>query len=283
MLRVLSHEAMPKGPPCVLDIGFSLSPTGLYWVLGLTRALPVWLPQCHWAIVDDKEFPVDQPLATYLASTPDFADACTILERVRQDWRDTRDRIGFEACPNIFWPMDGRSDSVVPKNGDATLIDRLHILAAGLDNRVQERSQGPFAAADTLSDCARDTLALAAALREGQSVILSPLVDGASEPLLARHLDRAGIPCSRIAPSRLMGAFGDLLMPALLASGLAVRLASGRLRLAGLIVVAPGTLAATAMAEHLVEIDDDLEWDPTSNGNEAALWDDATAIWWELS
>jgi len=39
MLRVLSHEAMPKGPPCVLDIGFSLSPTGLYWVLGLTRPL----------------------------------------------------------------------------------------------------------------------------------------------------------------------------------------------------------------------------------------------------
>jgi hypothetical protein len=74
-----------------------------------------------------------------------------------------------------------------------------------------------------------------------------------------------------------------MLVPAMLASGLAVRLASGRLRLAGLFVVAPGALAASVMAEHLGEGDDDLGWDPTSNGNEAALWDDATAVWWELA
>ena len=72
-----------------------------------------------------------------------------------------------------------------------------------------------------------------------------------------------------------------MLVPAMLASGLAVRLASRRLRLAGLFVVAPGALAASVMAEHLAEGDDDLCWDPTSNGNEAACWDDATAVWWE--
>ena len=72
-----------------------------------------------------------------------------------------------------------------------------------------------------------------------------------------------------------------MLVPAMLASGLAVRLASRRLRLAGLFVVAPGALAASVMAEHLTEGDDDLCWDPTSNGNEAACWDDATAVWWE--
>jgi hypothetical protein len=281
MLWVPTPEPSQKGASCVVDVGLSLAPTGLYWVLGLARAVPVYLPQCHFAIIDDKEFPIDERLATHLSGAPDFTDAVAILARVRHDWREARDRIGFESYPNLYWPMDGRSDSVLPKDGDTSLVDRLHILAAGLDNRIQERSNEKLASADALSDCARDTLALAAAFRDRRPIILAPLPDEGGEPLIAAHLARASIPCSQVTRSRFTEAVGSMLVPAMLASGLAVRLASRRLRLAGLFVVAPGALAASVMAEHLAEGDDDLCWDPTSNGNEAACWDDATAVWWE--
>jgi hypothetical protein len=271
-----------NAPPCVLDVGLSLAPTGLYWVLGLARTVPVFLPQCHWAIVDDKDFPIDERLAAHLSGAADFRDANAILARVRNDWREARDSIGFESCPNVYWPMDGRSDSVLPKDGDSTLVDRLHILAAGLDNRIQGRFAPALGAADALSDCARDTLSLAAALRDDQPIILSPLPDD-GEPLLAEHLGRAGIPCSRATQSRFMEAAAAGLVPAMLASGLAVRLASRRLRLAGIFIVVPGALAANTIAVRMSESDDDLGWDPTSNGNEAALWDEATAVWWELA
>jgi hypothetical protein len=279
MLWVPPQEPSPKGPSCVIDVGLSLAPTGLYSVLRLVRAVPVYLPQCHFAIVEDKEFPIDEKLATYLTGAPDFADASAILARVRHDWREARDRIGFESYPNLYWPMDGRSESVLPKDGDTSLVDRLHILAAGLDNRINEQSNGKLASANALSDCARDTLALAAAFRDRQPIILAPLPNEGGEPLVAEHLARAGIQCSQIARSRFTEAVGSMLFPAMLAS----RTASGRLRLAGLFIVAPGALAASVMAEHLQEGDDDLGWDPTSNGNEAALWEYAQAGWCELA
>ena len=284
MLWVPPQEPSPKGPSCVIDVGLSLAPTGLYSVLGLARAVPVYLPQCHFAIVEDKEFPIDEQLATYLAGAPDFADASAILARVRHDWREARDRIGFESYPNLYWPMDGRSDSVLPKDGDTSLIDRLHILAAGLDNRIEERSDGKLASADALSDCARDTLALAAAFRDRQPIILAPLPDDGGEPLLAGHLAQCRNPVLASRPlalhrgGRIDARAGDARErargPSRQPAPEARRVCSSSPR---------GRSPRALMAEHLGESDDDLGWDPTSNGNEAALWDDATAVWWELA
>ena len=41
MLVAPARDALPKGPSCVVDVGLSLAPTGLYWMLGLARAVPV--------------------------------------------------------------------------------------------------------------------------------------------------------------------------------------------------------------------------------------------------
>ena len=116
MLWVPTPEPSQKGASCVVDVGLSLAPTGLYWVLGLARAVPVYLPQCHFAIIDDKEFPIDERLATHLSGAPDFADAVAILARVRHDWREARDRIGFESYPKSLL-AHGRTQRLRPAEG----------------------------------------------------------------------------------------------------------------------------------------------------------------------
>jgi hypothetical protein len=277
---VSPQHAVLKGQPYVLDVGLSLAPTGLYWALALAHEGPVWVPHCHWSIVLDKEFPISAGLATYLAGVANVDEATAILGRVRNEWREALDRIGLESLPNFFWPMDGRLDSVVPKDGDATLVDRVHILAAGLDSRLGNGAEGGNGGADALCDCARDTLALAAALGDRRPVVLSRLARDEPAPLLLERLKKADVPCAKLTAPRLLEAVHASLCPAMLGSGLAVPLASGGLRLAALLVVAPGALNAGILSAMMA--DDDLEWHPDAHGCEAALWNDAAAIWWEV-
>jgi hypothetical protein len=61
---------------------------------------------------------------------------------------------------------------------------------------------------------------------------------------------------------------------------MAVALANGRLRLAGLLLAAPGALAAASLAEDMVE--DSLELNSTADRGEAGLWNGTEAGWVNL-
>lgn len=280
MLWVPPEDAMGKRPPCVLDVAISLMPAGLFWALGLSRVLPIWLPQCHWAIVDDAAFLADEHLVTYLAGSSDYATATTTVARVREDWRRARDDLALESCPGLFWPADGRRESIVPKDNDGSFVDRFHVLAAGLDARRDGAE--PRGTPNTLADCARDTLALAVALGDRRSIILTPLGPDGARPALADHLATARIECRQLTEPAWIEPLRTAVLPALFASGLAVPLAGRQLRLAGLSITAPGTLAAASVAATMASDLDFLELDAAADQGEAALWDGASAIWWEL-
>jgi hypothetical protein len=279
MLWRTAEDTLQKGPPCVLDVALSLAPAGLYWTLGLAQILPVWLPQCHWAIVDDSSFLGDEQLVTRLAGVPDPSTASTILTRVREDWRRARDEMALEARPGFFWPADARYESVVPKDNDGGVIERVHLLAAGLEGRRRSPDELP-GPPNALADCARDTLALAVALADRRTIILSPLGINDASPLLADHLIGAGIECPELTNETLIEALRATFLPALFASGMAVALANGRLRLAGLLLAAPGALAAASLAEGMVE--DSLELNSTADRGEAGLWNGTEAGWVNL-
>ena len=281
MLWVSSNDVVDKKLPCVVDVRLSLAPTGLFFVLGLSHALRVWLPQCHWTIVDDDSFLRDQRLVSYLAGTTNQAKAEDIFIQTRNDWRVAREAYGLESMPGLFWPSSGRGDSIVPKDGDATLIDRLHVLSAGLDARGASRGILGAGCADALADCARDTLSLAAALINQPPVVLATIDHGEESPELAKHFDRAGLSCTKMTDDRLIDPLRQALMPALIASGLFVHAANRRARLAALYMVAPGSIAASTLAEAMMDCDDNLSLDAFTGNGEAALWDGASAIWWE--
>jgi hypothetical protein len=281
MQWVSSIDVVDRKPHCVVDVGLSLAPTGLFFVLGLSRSLPVWLPQCHWTIVDDDSFLRDQRLVTHLAGSTDAAKAGDMLMQTRNDWRVAREAYGLESMPGLYWPSSGRGDSIVPKDGDVTLIDRVHVLSAGLDARGPSRGVLGAGCADALADCARDTLSLAAALINQPPVVLAAIYHDDESPELARHFDRAGLSCTKVSDDRLIDPLRQVLMPALIASGLVVHAANRRVRLAALYMVAPGSIAASTLAEAMMDCDDNLTRDAFTGDGEAALWDGASAIWWE--
>lgn len=281
MLWVSPRDAFDTKTPCVIDVALSLAPDGLFFVLGLSRSVPVWLPQCHWTIVDDDSFLRDERLAAHIMRTVDPAKAEDMLMRVRDDWRAARESIGMESMPGLYWPSSGRSDSIVPKDGDGALVDRVHVLSAGLDARGASRGVLGAGCADALADCARDTLALAAALHTQIPIVLTTIEDGEESPALAKYFDRAGLSCKQVGDDRLIGPLRARLAPALVESGLVIHAANRSLRLAALYMVAPGSIAAPALVEAMMDCDDNLTLDALSGDGEAALWDGASAIWWE--
>jgi hypothetical protein len=289
MLWLQNREALASSPPCVLDVSFSLAPTGLHWVLELARHLPVWLAQCHWTIVEDEGFYArDARLLRRLTQQADSSIAGGILAGTARRWRETREQLSLETRPGIFWPGDGRADSVFPKDGDAGLADRLDLLAAGLDSRRGPPTRS-LAVVDAVADCARDTLALAAAMDGRRPIVLTILEPEEATPVLARELELRSIECWRLPDSSAIHAVRDPLMAAFLASGLAVPLLAKRLRLAALMIVAPRALVAPPAAIGQEELGDSLAWnepaaeeEPDEEPGAADPWVDACALWWEL-
>ena len=272
--------ALPVRPPllaetaCVLDVGLSLRPTGLHWALALARVLPVWLPQAHWSIVEDPEFFVrDNRLLPWVTGRGG-AEAQTAFARTVQVWREAREDLGFESRPDLYWHGPGRVGSIVPKDGDVGLIDRIDALAAGLDGRRVPSVR----CADVIVDSARDALALAAGLGSRHTVILAmrDRDEVPSPPLLVRELEAVRVACTELRDQRLLGAFQRPILEALVASGLAVALIGGGQRLAVVAVVAPRA------SQLQIGREDALDWEDTPGSEDAALWDDAAAVWWEL-
>lgn len=218
-----------------------------------------------------------------LAETNDREDAVRIFSQVVRDWRDAREALGLESAPGLYWPGDGKADSVVPKDGDATLVDRLDALAAGLDSlRRGDGSADGEPTVDLLADCARDTAALAAALGGCRPIVLTRLGREESRPLLVDNLEAAGIACAQLKNPRLLAPLRAQLASVLLASGLAALISTNRLRLGALMVVAPHALPTPILVQTADESPDRLAWNAMASGGEAGCWRGAAAMWWSV-
>ena len=202
-LPLQTFGANGRTPACVVDVRLSLGAGGLFWVLGLARSMPVWLVQTHWAIVEDPFYLSQEPLVRWLASEPTSPlDACraAVMDSCAS-WRDARRDLTLETRPHVYWPAERLREASVPKRGWPDVVAFCDALAAGIDRRRQRSPE----TVDALADCARDAVALAAALAAlGEPVpfLLTRLAVGESEPDLARCLDEAGISCRRLGAGR---------------------------------------------------------------------------------
>jgi hypothetical protein len=264
---------------CVVDVRLSLGAGGLFWVLGLARTTPVWLVQTHWAIVEDPFYLGQEALVRCLAGRPDeSSESCRArVIDARETWREAQRDWCLETHPNLYWPAERSPEAVLPKDGQRGLNELCDALAAGLDRR---RDRSPETV-DALADCARDTLALAAALGGARPIVLTTLSGEETTPVLARSLDEARIPCRRLDGGGWAERFDAALIPALVHAGLATALAANTMRLAGLQVVAPRALLPASFEEGAGE-GDRLAWNEAEHGEEARLWDEAAAVCWEV-
>jgi hypothetical protein len=274
---------------CVIDVSLTLRPCGLFWTLALARTMPVWLPQGHWTLVQDKTYARQDRITSRLSGAPGVAGTRAFQDSAKE-WEVARHGMRLEGHRNIYWTGDNWAESVVPKDDDPGLLDRRDALATAFDARLLPKEIAeethtrhafdvdglcePSVAPDILADCARDALALAAALKSPQPVVLAAMDAGEESPDVVQWLERSGVCCKRLESGIVREALRWFLAPALLRSGLAVPIEAGKLRLAGLLLVAPRVVAAT--------LDDSLDWGAASANEVREFWDDASAIWWEV-
>jgi hypothetical protein len=268
-------------PACVVDVRLSLGVDGLFWVLGLARTMPVWLVQTHWAIVEDPFYLTQESLVRWLAGSPEASiDTCrAAVAESCSAWRDARRELTLETRPHVYWPAERLREASVPKRGWPDVVAVCDALAAGIDRRRQRSPE----TVDTLADCARDGVALAAALGAlGEPVpfLLTRLAAGETEPDVARCLHGAGIPC-RLIGGRWAERLESALAPSLIDAGLATALLAGSLRLALIQLVAPQAMIASAADDERVT--DTLDWDACADGAEGRHLDGAAAVFLEVS
>jgi hypothetical protein len=181
-------------------------------------------------------------VTTRLGGEPGAAGAAA-FRNAAQEWALARADLRLEGRRNIYWTADGWADSVIPKDEDPGLLDRRDTLAAALDARLlpaalagpggAEEAMGAaglcraYAAPDILADCARDAIALAAALKAPRTVVLTSMEAGEDRPRLVHWLDQAGVCCRPLEEGPVREVLRWQFAPALLRSGLAVPIGRG--------------------------------------------------------
>jgi hypothetical protein len=286
-IQPLTMQLQTVQPCCIIDVPLALGRYGLAATMLLARVARVWLSPTVWAIVDDPGFYLaDDRLVGRLCERDTAPVDEAARARVRATlahWRRARDDYGLDVREGIFWPADKLGEAVVPKGCDGSILARLDALAVGLDRRRQESGNGAVSGGDVdvLADCARDTLALAAALADERPIVLTTRPAAITPPDLSLYLADSHIRCQRLDDLSAMRLLRGALAPVLVHAGLVDLAASGALRLAALSLIAPAAALPPPQALLLDDDDGELRWN-SERGGEMALWDDATAVWYDL-
>ncbi|WP_322418045.1 hypothetical protein [Mesorhizobium huakuii] len=265
----LAGRFAAKPPNIVIDAPLALSPMGLLVTVTLSQSARVWLPRGFYTLLDNDEYyrrRPDQMGGGWLA--PGTRDAIlkelTLeLEPWRRAWQNGR------LSSRVHWIGDAQYESALPEREETALLPRFEGCCAALETRLGDVA----GTAAPLDECARDVVALSAALQPDSTYILTIAGNDGARPPLCDYLERLAFPTKR-HPGPIPGWSGPALWPA--AAPIA---ASGR-NAAIVQVVAPVILA---LPDGWSETDWALE-DPADHddGTPDDPWRNACALWYDV-
>jgi hypothetical protein len=260
----------PKPPNIVIDAPLALSPMGLLVTVVLSQTARVWLARGFYTLLDNDEYyrhRPDQMGGAWL--NPDSRDAylkelALELEPWRRAWQNGR------LSSRVHWIGDAQYESALPEREETSLLPRFEGCCAALESRLGDL----VGTAAPLDECARDVIALSAALQPDSAYILTMAGTAGDRPPLCDYLDRLEFPAKR-HPGAMPGGSDAAFWPAL-----APIAASGR-SAAIVQIVAPVILA---LPDGWTETDWALE-DPADHDEETPEdpWRNACALWYELA
>ncbi|MGM4915041.1 hypothetical protein [Rhizobium sp. 768_B6_N1_8] len=255
-------------PGVIIDATFALSPVGLLVTMALSRSANVWLPRGLYTLLDnDAHYRLrpEQIGGSWLLPEEQTGLAETLvgeLEPWRRAWQNGR------LSSRVHWVGDAPYESAFPIREDNSLLPRFEGCCAALDARLSDFG----APAAPLDECARDVVALAAALQPNSAYILTAAADADDMPPLCVYLERLGFAIRRRPPGIADGALTAL------GPALAPMAASGQ-QAAVVQIVAPVILA---MPDGWEESEWALDDDPAINSAEDP-WRNACALWRPLA
>lgn len=168
----------------IMDARLAISPGGLILGLRLARLVPVWLTRTFWELVDRAYVYGCHPellgKGIPRAQRTGAVDALAVWNNA---WLNGSLNGAFH------WIGDARRESALPTCSGSDVISRYEALAAALNPLGRDDLNAPV---DLLSECAKEALALAAALAASSPVILTrAAATGRGRPLLCA--DGAGV------------------------------------------------------------------------------------------
>lgn len=253
-------------PAFVIDAGFALSPMGLLVTMAVARHAAVWLPRGLLTLLDNDSLYRRAPEQMGGAWLPETGPArrlaamATELPAWQRAWHYGK------LSARVHWIGDAHAESTLADREDSGLLPRFEQCAAALDALMVAKRGPPTA---PLDECARDAVALAAALQPDPVVLLTPSDEADGMPPLCAMLGALGFGVrQRIGAGPLPAPLEAALVPLEAAGLYAVMLQ----------IVAPAVLT-------LPDSWDVAEWDDDgSGGSETAdVWRNAHALWQPLT
>jgi hypothetical protein len=150
----LSVKISQRAPVCILDARLALAPGGLLLALKLARATELWLTREFWSLIDS--------VFVFARAHPPAA--------MRELWLWHTAWLAGRLQGAFHWIGDARRESVLPEGADPDLLAQFEQLDAAL---LEAMTAHNGSLEGLLSDCARQSIALAAALGPQAPIILT--------------------------------------------------------------------------------------------------------------
>lgn len=174
----------------VVDGFFALSPFGLLATMALTGSALVYLPRSLLALLDNHEAYRREPT---LLGGPCWRGEPELMQRIAGELEGWRRAWHFgRLAARVHWIGDAGYESMLVDREDSGLLARFEHCASAFDLALAE---GPLDLQAPLDACARDALALAAALQPDPVVVLTRGGPGLV-PLLCQALSGGGLACA---------------------------------------------------------------------------------------
>ena len=262
---------------CILDVPLALSRCGLLFAVRVAREMNVWLARTLWQILDSAEFYRTDSRMRVAWQGCEVLDAQggSGLPLIIGEWEQARlesDLLGL----NVFWAGDARHESLLPKDIDKNLVNRLDQATAELE-LGWAGNDGDY---DLLRECHRDAVALAMALMPyGPLILTLRTATGPNrEPAICRYLQECGIPTTCVSDARATREVRANLNHIFARTGIAELTWAG-LDLAALHLVAPHALMLGAFVSN----DQDFTNESDMRNAMRPAHEAASAWWWPLS
>lgn len=268
----------------MLDTDLALSPYGLLLAQRLSSELDLWLVRELWQILDNTQYYLSEPdrlrPAAAGVAAPQLAPSS--LRDTLTQWEMARTETDLAGL-KIYWIGDALSESMLPARVDPHLVVRFETLAKSLDKRMERPSDDQTG---VLADCARDAVALTAALMPYRAFILTTHVTGKGstpdEPSLCSHLRHWGLRCYRLGVGAKTQLEKEFILPMFARAGVAELMWAG-LRLAAVHILVPKAVVVPRGTDHDETFPHELESPEEGTVSETDWWDEAVSFWYSLS
>ena len=260
-----------RPPGVVIDATFALSPMGLLVTMVLSRIANVWLPQALRDLLDnDTVYRADSSLlgGDFLPEHQRDAIRSALALELRP-WNEAW--LNGRLSSRVHWIGDAQPESALPDREEITLRSRCDECGRTLNAILGILPDDP--SPPPLELCARDAIALAAALQPDNTYIICGADRETGEPLLGGFLGLLRFQVQR-QPAAFAGSAASIFAPAMPAI-----LASNK-RATVVQVIAP---AVVAMRDYTDPMDWCFEELPAPEpGSLDDPWRNACALWQPL-